>query len=62
MKKRISSVKVDCSKISNTERKLLASTILDAVNRFYDDPVNVKKFNEWLPKYQERKAAMQSTN
>jgi hypothetical protein len=43
-------VKIDCSKISKTDRRLLAITFYDAVTKFYDNPENKRRFDEWSAK------------
>ena len=40
-------VKINTSQIPETEAKLLAMTFLDAIKKFYSDPKNVEKFQEW---------------
>jgi hypothetical protein len=39
---------IDTSKISAVDVRMLGSTTLDAVRRFYDDPENQRQFDEWL--------------
>lgn len=38
---------LDLSQIGEADKRNLCSTFLDAIERFYDDPENVKKFNAW---------------
>ncbi len=40
-------VRINPALIPETEKKLLAMTFLDAMRRFYSDPKNVEKFEEW---------------
>ncbi len=42
--------KIDVSAIPDVELRLLCSTLLDAVKRFYDDPRNVAMYEEWNSK------------
>lgn len=37
----------DLTEIGNADRHNLRSTFYDAVKRFYDDPANRKRFEEW---------------
>ena len=39
---------IDLSLIPPADIQNLAATFLDAVNRFYEDPGNEAKFQEWL--------------
>lgn len=39
--------KIDVSQIPPVERKNLAKTFLEAVERFFDDPKNLQDFEEW---------------
>ncbi len=39
--------KFDLSQIPAVERRKLGKTFLEAVERFYSDPENVRKFEEW---------------
>lgn len=45
-----STVKINVSEIPQIELKLLGRTFLDAVKKFYEDPENVKGFEEWKAK------------
>lgn len=40
-------VKIDVSQISQVEKRILASRFYEAVKRFYEDPVNLQRFEEW---------------
>ena len=37
----------DLSQIGAADRLNLASTFLEAVQRFYEDPANIAKFEKW---------------
>ena len=37
----------DLSEIGTADRRILFSATLDAVKRFYDDPVNIEKYERW---------------
>lgn len=39
--------RIDVNLIPAAETRLLCSTLLAAVKRFYQDPENLKKFEEW---------------
>lgn len=39
--------KIDTSQIEELDWKVLSSTLLTAIKRFYDDPANVERFNSW---------------
>lgn len=38
---------IDTTLIPAVEVQVLCATVLDAVNRFYEDPENQKRFQEW---------------
>jgi len=40
-------IKTDASAIPATDLRLLCSTLLDAVKRFYEDPQNIAMYEEW---------------
>lgn len=40
-------IKIDVSRIPAIELKLLCGTLLDAVERFYSDPENQRRFEAW---------------
>lgn len=42
-----SPVRFDISQIPAIEIQLLSATILEAAQRFYEDPENVRRFEEW---------------
>lgn len=39
--------RIDFSQIGQADWNNLASTFLDAVKRFYEDPVNRERFEKW---------------
>lgn len=39
--------KINPNLIPRCEMNILCRTLLDAAKRFYSDPVNVERFNEW---------------
>ncbi len=39
---------IDTKKIPAAEVRVLCSTLLDAVKRFYDDPENRRQYEAWL--------------
>lgn len=43
-------VRIDTSQIPAVEVQILSATFLDAVQRFYDDPENIRRFEEWRNK------------
>ena len=43
-------VRINPKLIPNIEKKLLCSTFLDAVIRYYKDPENERRFQEWKKK------------
>lgn len=45
-----SAVKINVSEIPQIELKLLGRTFLDAVKKFYENPENVRGFEEWKAK------------
>ena len=48
-------VRIDTTKIRDADIRPLCATVVDAVNCFYSDPENVRKFEAWL-KEQESKS------
>lgn len=42
-----SSVHIDTSQIPAIEVQILSATVLGAVQRFYEDPENMRRFEEW---------------
>lgn len=46
-------IKVDPAKIPSVDVYLLCSTFLQAAKRFYEDPENVRKYEEWLKTQEE---------
>lgn len=46
----------DFSQIGQAYRNNLASTFLDAVRRFFEDPVNIERFKKWQAE-QEKEAS-----
>ena len=40
-------IRIDISQIPAVESQLLGATFFAAVKRFYSNPENVKKFEEW---------------
>ena len=40
-------IRIDTSIIPDLELQILASTVIDAAQKFYSDPENVRKFEEW---------------
>lgn len=43
-------VHIDVSQIPKVELNILCATFLDAVQRFYEDPENRRRFEEWRSK------------
>ena len=44
---RIAGIVIDRTQIPTVDRNNLCAAILPAVNKFYDDPENRKRFEEW---------------
>lgn len=44
---RIAAIVIDPTKIPTVDRNNLCAAILPAVNRFYENPENRKRFEEW---------------
>ena len=44
-------IKIDCTKIPPIEVKILCRTLLAAIEKFYDDPKNRERFEEWRKTY-----------
>lgn len=47
----------DLSQIGEADRHNLGVTFLDAVQRFYEDPANLERFEKWQAQRQARRAA-----
>lgn len=47
----------DLSQIGEADRLNLSATFLDAVQRFYEDPANLERFEKWQAQRQARRAA-----
>lgn len=47
----------DLSQIGEADRQNLAATFLSAVQRFYEDPANIARFEEWRAQRQARRTA-----
>lgn len=43
-------VKIDLSQVPKYQMELLCHDILEGCKKFYSDPENVKKFEEWKAK------------
>lgn len=39
--------RIDFSQIGQADWNNLASTLLDAAKRFYEDPANIERFEKW---------------
>lgn len=48
---------IDVTKISKTDGKLLATPLLPILQKFYENPENEIKFQEWLAKRNEKLAS-----
>lgn len=46
----VKKLNLDLSQIGEADKRNLCSTFLDAIERFYDDPVNREKFKQWQAK------------
>lgn len=40
-------IKIDCSKMSNLDKMLLGSSVIDDLIAHFNNPENQKKFKEW---------------
>ena len=47
----------DLSQIGEADRHNLGVTFLEAIERFYEDPANLERFEKWQAKRQARRAA-----
>lgn len=50
----------DLSQLGEADRQNLASTFLKAIQRFYENPANIDRFEEWQAQRQARHAAIES--
>lgn len=49
----MSQIKIDCAQIPRIEVNNPCRTLLAAIERFYDDPANQKRFEDWQRKHRE---------
>lgn len=47
---KVAHVRIDTSQIPAVEVQILSATFLDAVQRFYENPDNIRRFEEWRNK------------
>lgn len=50
-------VKIDLNKVPPAEMRVLCETLLEAAKRFYDDPENRRKYEEWQAERKEQEAS-----
>lgn len=43
-------IKLDLSQMSRIDRYLLSSTLCDAITKYFENPVNHQRFEEWQKK------------
>lgn len=43
-------IKLDLSQMSRIDRYLLSSTLCDAITKYFENPVNRQRFEEWQKK------------
>ena len=43
----MSQIKIDTAQIPGIEMKILCTTLVERMKIFYDDPENVRRFEEW---------------
>lgn len=48
---------IDYSQVGEADWLKLSTTFLDAIQRFYEDPANLERFEKWQTKRQARCAA-----
>ena len=48
---------IDFSQVGEADWLKLSTTFLDAIQRFYEDPANLERFEKWQAKRQARRAA-----
>ena len=53
---RSGSVRIDTTKIRDADIRPLCATLVDAVNCFYSDPENVRKFEAWLKEEESKRS------
>lgn len=58
----MSQVKIDCAQIPRIEVNNLCRTLLAAIERFYDDPANQKRFEDWQRKRREEGKSHEQQN
>lgn len=49
-------INIDCSQISELEKRLLASSLLEDLIKHFEDPENQKRFKEWQKQRREEEA------
>ena len=50
-------VKIDLEKVPGIEMRSLCKVLVESVKRFYENPENVKRFEEWKREQAEKEAA-----
>lgn len=50
-------VKIDLNKVPPAEMRVLCETLLEAAKRFYDDPENRRKYEEWQAERKKQEAS-----
>ena len=43
-------INIDLSKMSQIDWRLLSSTLYNAIKKFYENPENLRRFEEWQKK------------
>ena len=43
-------INIDLSKMSQIDRRLLSSTLYNAIKKYYENPENLRRFEEWQKK------------
>lgn len=49
--------RIDYSQVSEADWRNLSATFLKAIQRFYEDPTNLDRFEKWQAQRQARRAA-----
>lgn len=53
-------VKICPSQIPAVDLRVLCATVLDSVTRYYENPDNQRRFNEWKRKKEEQEKCLKS--
>ena len=60
--KQMKKIRIDVSQIPAADVRALSAAFLSAVQRFYSDPQNMKKFEEWKRRQSDKEKQIMEAN